>query len=55
MRQALVVLPLLVATLPLAAENHGIIDLSQSPHARLHSVPVSAVTLGDGFWSARRS
>lgn len=31
----------------------GIISTSSSPHARLHDVPISAVTLGDGFWKPR--
>src|SRR5579884_1612846 len=32
----------------------GVLDLSNSPHARLKSVPVSAVTIREGFWSKRR-
>jgi DUF1680 family protein len=34
--------------------NEGVIYLDHSLNARLHPVPVSAVRLGDGFWSARR-
>ncbi|MCX6622594.1 MAG: hypothetical protein NTY38_16295 [Acidobacteria bacterium] len=45
---------LIFLALPLLAENAGIIDLSRSAHTRLHSVPVPAVTLGDGFWASRR-
>ncbi len=30
-----------------------VIDTSRSPHARLHSVPVNAVTLTDAFWAPR--
>jgi uncharacterized protein len=32
----------------------GVIDLSRSPHARLKTVPVSAVMIKEGFWSKRR-
>ncbi len=28
----------------------GVTDLDRSPHARLRTVPVSAVTIRDGFW-----
>jgi len=31
----------------------GIINTSASPKAQLHSVPIRAVTMGDGFWAAR--
>jgi hypothetical protein len=31
-----------------------IVDDAHSPHATLHSVPVSAVRMGPGFWEARR-
>jgi hypothetical protein len=31
----------------------GIINTSASPQAKLHSVPIRAVTMGDGFWSER--
>ncbi|NIA30006.1 MAG: glycoside hydrolase family 127 protein [Actinobacteria bacterium] len=31
----------------------GIISTSSSPNAKLHDVPISAVTLGDGFWQPR--
>ena len=30
-----------------------VVDVSHSPHARLIPLPVSAVTLGDGFWGSR--
>lgn len=33
--------------------NRGIVDTSNSPHARLTGVPVRAVTLRDGFWKPR--
>lgn len=35
-------------------KDAGVLDLSKSPHARLKSVPVRAVTIKDGFWSQRR-
>lgn len=34
--------------------DEGVIFLDHSLNARLHPVPVEAVHLGDGFWSARR-
>ncbi len=35
-------------------QKAGVIDLNRSPYARLRTVPVSAVTIRDGFWSKRR-
>ncbi|HEY6375741.1 MAG TPA: beta-L-arabinofuranosidase domain-containing protein [Edaphobacter sp.] len=32
----------------------GVIDLNNSPYAKLKTVPVSAVVIHDGFWSQRR-
>jgi uncharacterized protein len=34
--------------------DQGILNLANSPYAKLHSVPVRAVTIEDGFWSKRR-
>ncbi len=34
--------------------SQGTVYLSRSVNARLHSVPVQAVHVGDGFWTARR-
>src|ERR1035441_1196461 len=43
------------ASTPQAAwKEAGVIDLSRSPFAKLKTVPVSAVTIKDGFWSQRR-
>jgi len=36
-----------------ARESRGVIDVSTSPHAKLHSVPVHAVKMGEGFWLPR--
>ena len=36
-----------------AWKAQGIINTSASPKAKLHSVPIRAVTMGDGFWAAR--
>ncbi len=33
----------------------GVIDLSHTPHAKLKTVPVRAVTIQEGFWSKRRT
>jgi DUF1680 family protein len=35
-------------------KDQGILHLEKSPNAKLHSVPVRAVTLGEGFWAERR-
>ncbi len=35
-------------------KNAGVIDLTNSPYAKLKTVPVKAVTIQDGFWSQRR-
>jgi DUF1680 family protein len=47
--------------LPLSAESpgaawksQGIINTASSPNAKLHPVPVRAVSMGEGFWAARR-
>jgi uncharacterized protein len=34
--------------------DQGVLNLSNSPYAKLHSVPVRAVTIEEGFWSKRR-
>jgi DUF1680 family protein len=34
--------------------DQGVLNLANSPYAKLHSVPVRAVTIGEGFWSKRR-
>ncbi len=34
-------------------EARGVISISDSPKARLHTVPVSAVRIGPGFWKDR--
>src|SRR4051812_4699766 len=34
--------------------NQGVLYLAHSLNARLHPVPVQAVHMGEGFWSARR-
>src|SRR5258706_10276720 len=37
-----------------AWRDQGILNLAKSPYAKLHSVPVHAVTIEAGFWSPRR-
>ncbi|MCC7498667.1 MAG: glycoside hydrolase family 127 protein, partial [Bryobacterales bacterium] len=54
MHPALLAFTLIFAVSAVAAENPGIIDLSRSPHARLHAVPIPAVKFGPGFWESRR-
>src|SRR5438874_7269532 len=42
------------AAASLAWQDQGVINTTNSPYAKLHSVPVRAVTIEDGFWSKRR-
>jgi len=35
-------------------QDEGIENLTKSPHAKLHQVPIRAVTIGNGFWGRRR-
>ena len=42
-----------LATTP-ACRDQGILNLAKSRYAKLHSVPVHAVTIETGFWSPRR-
>ena len=35
-------------------KNEGVLFLDKSPYAKLHNVPVQAVTITEGFWGARR-
>ncbi|HEY7352531.1 MAG TPA: beta-L-arabinofuranosidase domain-containing protein, partial [Terriglobales bacterium] len=39
----------------LAWQDQGVINTAKSPYAKLHSVPVRAVTIEEGFWSKRRA
>jgi DUF1680 family protein len=34
--------------------EQGVLNLAKSPYAKLHTVPVRAVTIEEGFWSKRR-
>lgn len=34
--------------------DQGVLNLSKSPYAKLHNIPVRAVTIRDGFWAGRR-
>src|SRR5437879_5020816 len=43
------------ATAPPSWHDAGVIDLRRSPYAKLHNVPVHAVTIRDGFWARRRT
>ena len=36
-------------------KDEGILNVDKSPYAKLHSVPVHAVTIDEGFWSKRRA
>ena len=46
--------PLLIFVFAFGILSAQVLKLDQSPYAKLHDVPVSAVTMGDGFWSERR-
>ena len=35
-------------------KDEGVLFLDKSPYAKLHNVPVRAVTITDGFWGSRR-
>jgi DUF1680 family protein len=35
-------------------QDQGVLNVAKSPFAKLHSVPVRAVTIEEGFWSKRR-
>jgi hypothetical protein len=35
-------------------KDQGVLNLAHSPYAKLHNVPVSVVTIENGFWAARR-
>src|SRR6266568_2206600 len=35
-------------------KDEGILNVDKSPYAKLHNVPVHAVTIMEGFWGARR-
>ena len=48
-----VVLPAIAAEGGWQAE--GVVSVTKSPYAKLHTVPIHAVKMGDGFWSARRT
>ena len=39
---------------PLAWGDQGVLNLANSPYAKLRTVPVRAVTIEEGFWSKRR-
>jgi hypothetical protein len=36
-------------------QSQGVVSVSHSPYAKLHAVPIRAVKMGEGFWSARRA
>ena len=38
----------------IAWRDQGVLNLRNSPYAKLHCVPVRAVTIEEGFWSKRR-
>jgi uncharacterized protein len=38
----------------LSWHDQGVINTAKSPYAKLHSVPVNAVTIEEGFWYKRR-
>ena len=46
---------LAAATLLPDWQSEGVLSVAHSPYAKLHTVPIRAVKMGDGFWSARRA
>ena len=51
----LLCIPALLAAADSGWQSEGIVSVTHSPHAKLHAVPISAVKMGDGFWTARRA
>jgi hypothetical protein len=51
---ALVASPLPAQSSDTSWREQGVINLVNSPHAKLHGVPIRAVTIRDGFWGQRR-
>jgi DUF1680 family protein len=47
--------PQSVASPSPAWSEQGILNLANSPHAKLKNIPLHAVTLQQGFWSSRRT
>jgi len=39
---------------PFPWQDQGVLNLANSPYAKLHSVPFRAVAIEEGFWSKRR-
>ncbi|HJX96597.1 MAG TPA: hypothetical protein VJ324_13315, partial [Candidatus Acidoferrum sp.] len=37
-----------------AWKDEGVLFVDRSPYAKLHNIPVHAVTITQGFWGARR-
>ncbi|HEY6384680.1 MAG TPA: beta-L-arabinofuranosidase domain-containing protein, partial [Candidatus Acidoferrum sp.] len=35
-------------------KDEGVLFVDKSPYAKLHNIPVQAVTISQGFWGARR-
>jgi uncharacterized protein len=59
MRYRLVGFLLALYAIPLQAQtaewkDQGIVHTANSPHAKLHDIPIRAVTIADGFWAQRR-
>ncbi len=59
MHRPITVALLLASAAPVAAQapewkTQGVVHTARSPFAKLHDVPVSAVTIADGFWATRR-
>jgi hypothetical protein len=44
--------PRLLSAAPAGAPV-GVMDLTRSPYAKLHTVPIAAVSMQDGFWASR--
>jgi uncharacterized protein len=47
-------LSLSAQTAPASWKDQGIVHVTKSPYAKLHDVPIRAVTIRDGFWAQRR-
>lgn len=54
MKPLIVFLAFVVGACAADWRDEGVLYLDSSPHAVMHPVPVRAVTIGEGFWYARR-
>ena len=47
----IVCLAIVITTIPINAQNRGIVNTTSSPHAKLHSIDMDDVRWTEGFWA----